>query len=94
MDIKEGIMRTVINIIALVLAIALIACGVTVICTPIDGDANGDGKVNAADLTMMKRHIIGMYDMSFWQINRCDMNQNGRVDELDLVIVRNIILGR
>jgi len=81
--------------IVIITALAIvIACWVAVIFSPIDGDANRDGRVNAIDMTMMKRHIIGIHDLSYWQINRCDLNQNGRVDELDLDIVRDIILGR
>lgn len=84
----------IIHIVAIALTIAVVACWITIIVTPIDGDANRDGRVNAIDLTMMRRHIIGIYDLNWWQINRCDLNGNGRVDELDLGIVTDMILGR
>lgn len=58
------------------------------------GDVNGDGRVNAVDLTMMRRHIIGMYNLTPRQIRIGDVNHNGRIDELDLEIFVDIILER
>ena len=86
-------MRVTIRILALLVLLAVIACAVLFACIHPDGDANGDGRVNAIDLTMMKRHIVGTYDMGAWQIARCDMNGNGRVDEQDITAVRDRILG-
>ncbi len=87
-------MRVTIRILALLVLLAVIACAVLFACIHPDGDANGDGRVNAIDLTMMRRHIIGTYDMTIWQIARADTNHNGRVDEIDIAAVRDRIMGR
>lgn len=88
-------MRSIIWRILVTLAlVAIISYCLVFICAHPDGDANRDGRVNAADLTMMRRHIIGTYDMTIWQIARADTNHNGRVDEIDIAAVRDRILGR
>jgi len=89
MSFKEAIVPML--IVALIVMMAYFFLNDPALAT---GDANKDGRINAIDLTMMKRHIIGIYDLSQWQIFRCDMNGNGRVDEMDLETVTNVILGR
>lgn len=57
------------------------------------GDTDGDGRINAIDLTMMQRHLLGTYDLSGAALCRSDMNQNGRIDEQDIQAVREAIMG-
>ena len=58
------------------------------------GDVNRDGRVNAIDLTMMRRHLIGMYDLTPSQIRIGDVNGNGRIDERDIDMLTDIIMER
>lgn len=58
----------------------------------IAGDANGDGAVNAVDLTMMKRNSIGAYDLTDEQIWVCDADMDGRIGETDIETVRKLVM--
>lgn len=58
----------------------------------IAGDANGDGSVNAADLTMMKRNSIGAYDLTDEQIWVCDADMDGRIGDTDIETVRKLVM--
>ena len=54
------------------------------------GDANGDGIVNALDITKVKRIIIGIDSY----IPGADANLDGNVNELDITRIELIMLGR
>ena len=79
-----------------ILALILTACAVYMQCSRpnVDGDTNGDGRLNAVDLTMQKRHLIGTYDLTWEQVQRADYNGNQRIDQGDIDHWRNVILGR
>jgi hypothetical protein len=57
------------------------------------GDVNTDGRVNAVDLTMMKRHLLGIYDLTSSQIRIGDLNRNGRIDQQDIDAAGAFIIG-
>ncbi len=79
-------------LIAVIVSAALILTGI--LWRPkATGDANHDGRNNAVDLTMMKRHLVGTYDMDWIAIMRADLNGNGRIDEGDIIGVKYLILG-
>lgn len=61
---------------------------------PPTGDVNRDGRVNAADLTMMRRHVIGIYNLTPSQIRIGDVNHNGRIDQRDIDALVDIMLER
>lgn len=79
-----------------VIALFLIAAAVySFLSRPsVTGDTNRDGRVNAVDLTQMKRHLIGTYDLSPDAITRGDANGNGRIDQADINHWRDQILGK
>lgn len=55
------------------------------------GDINADGKVNAADLSLMKQGILQKNtDKDF--IKRADVNQSGAVNALDANMLRDFLL--
>ena len=57
--------------------------------TVIPGDANGDGNVNALDITKVERIIAGLDA----QTPGADANQDGNVNALDITKVERIIAG-
>jgi hypothetical protein len=61
----------------------------TTVPTVIPGDANGDGVVNALDITKVERIIAGLDA----QTPGADANQDGNVNALDITKVERIIAG-
>ena len=78
-----------------ILALILTALAVYWQCSRpnVDGDTNGDGRLNAVDLTMQKRHLIGTYDLTRGAVEQADWNSNGRIDQGDIDHWRDVILG-
>ena len=78
-----------------ILALILTAYAVYMQCSRpnVDGDTNGDGRLNAVDLTMQKRHLIGTYDLTRGAVEQADWNGNGRIDQGDIDHWRDVILG-
>lgn len=70
-------------IILMVLVIAT-ALAAVIFRPAVTGDTNDDGRLNATDLTRMKRHLLGMFDLPRPAIARCDVNGNGRIDQADI----------
>jgi hypothetical protein len=61
----------------------------TTVPTVIPGDANGDGNINALDITKVERIIAGLDS----QTDGADANQDGNVNALDITKVERIIAG-
>ena len=57
--------------------------------TVVPGDANGDGSVNALDITKVERIIAGLDS----QTAGADANQDGNVNALDITKIERIIAG-
>ena len=57
----------------------------------IDGDANGDGTVDVADIAIAANYILGRNADGF-AIRGADLNDDGAVDVSDLAAIANIIL--
>ena len=55
------------------------------------GDLNGDGKVGAADLTLMRRYIAGYY--TGISAKDADLDGDGKVGAADLTMLRRMIAG-
>lgn len=58
----------------------------------IDGDANGDTKVNAADIVAIVNHKKGIAVEGF-DANAADVNGDSSADEKDIELIQKIILG-
>lgn len=57
------------------------------------GDVNGDGNVNAVDLLMVRKVILGTYSVSGSSKIAADVNKDGAINAVDLLMVRKQILG-
>ena len=51
------------------------------------GDLNGTGTVNSADVTALMNHLIGKQILSGKALSNADMNNDGNVDNRDLVLL-------
>ena len=58
----------------------------------IKGDANNDGKVDAADIVEVLNFLIGNPSENFSETN-ADANEDGNVNAADIVIIANKIMG-
>jgi len=61
----------------------------TAITTVVPGDVNGDGNVNALDITKVERVIAGLDAETLG----ADANQDGNINALDITKVERIIAG-
>lgn len=59
----------------------------------IRGDANGDGKISSADLTLIVRYILRQSTMTGAGIMGADANNDGKVSAADLTLICKTILG-
>ena len=55
------------------------------------GDANGDGKVNAKDLTLLKRFISGTLDENTLALLCADVNGDGKQNAKDITLIKKMI---
>ncbi len=53
------------------------------------GDANGDGKVDAVDLAVLKLYLAGLND----DVKYADCNNDDKIDAVDLAILKLILAG-
>ena len=60
------------------------------------GDINFDGKVDKTDYDLLKRSLVGVYELSSSQRERADMNNDGNVgyDDFDLLKAAAGVYGR
>lgn len=59
-------------------------------CTP--GDLNGDSKVNIKDVILLRRYIIGGYDVKINE-NAANVNDDGKINSADVILLRRYIAG-
>lgn len=57
------------------------------------GDVNGDGEVNEYDYMLIKRAVLGTYELSEEQQEAADINQDGKINEYDYILAKRIVLG-
>lgn len=56
------------------------------------GDVNGDGQINATDVVMTRRHVVGGYNLKINE-KAADVNDDGQVDAADVILIRRFIAG-
>ncbi len=57
------------------------------------GDVNGDTVVDAIDLLLVRKNILGLQSLGNANQSSADVNRDGAVDAIDLLLVRKHILG-
>ena len=61
--------------------------------TVLKGDVNGNGIVNALDLTLLKRHLAGSALLTGTQLDAADVNGSGSVNAVDLTLMTKYLAG-
>ena len=84
-------MKKIFTIFIVMLLLAVPA--VPVSAGALQGDANGDGKINTVDYAVIKRAVLGRYELSDGQFAAADVNYDGKVNVLDYAIVKRVVLG-
>lgn len=56
------------------------------------GDVDGNGKIGAADVTLLRRYLAGGFNISI-NTSIADADNNGEIDAQDVTCIRNIIAG-
>lgn len=57
------------------------------------GDLNGDDTISAMDYLLLKRAVLGSYDLTDDQSVAADVNWDGEVNSLDYMLVKRHVLG-
>ncbi len=84
-------MKKIFTIFIVMLLLAVPA--VPVSAGAMQGDANGDGKISSLDYAVIKRAVLGRYELSDGQFAAADVNYDGKVNVLDYAIVKRVVLG-
>ena len=63
------------------------------ICKVRTGDVNGDGKVNATDVTMARQYYRGVLTLTPEQIARIDVKPDGKINATDITLLRQYYRG-
>jgi|GEM_PF-2496797 hypothetical protein len=58
------------------------------VITIVEGDVNGDGKVNGKDLLLMKKRIIGDVTDNDIVVDNSDLNGDGKINSKDVKLLR------
>lgn len=56
------------------------------------GDVNDDGAINGKDVTLIRRNIVGGYDLEINE-SAADVNEDGRINGKDVTSIRRYIVG-
>lgn len=57
------------------------------------GDPNNDGKINSADLLVVRQYLLGTYNLEGNNFNAADVDGNGVINSADLLRIRQHLLG-
>ncbi|MBO4366069.1 MAG: discoidin domain-containing protein, partial [Clostridia bacterium] len=58
------------------------------------GDLNGDGEVDAIDYLLLKKSILGSYNLSPEEEARADVNGDGEIDARDYIYLKKLVLAQ
>lgn len=58
----------------------------------VEGDVNGDGKLNTADYALAKKHVMGTRKLNEEEFERADINKDGKVNTADYVSIKKKVI--
>ena len=58
----------------------------------VEGDVNSNGKIDATDYAMVKRHYLQTYKLETLQFKAGDINRNGKIDAADYAMLKRHFL--
>ena len=58
------------------------------------GDANGDGKVDVKDATLIQKYVVLMADIAPENLTVADYNKDGRIDVKDASAIQRSVLNK
>ncbi|MCM1227860.1 MAG: dockerin type I domain-containing protein [Clostridium sp.] len=59
---------------------------------PADGDINGDGSFNVADVVLLRKRLLNLPDSDFDNWRAADFYADGKLDVLDLTLMKRALL--
>ena len=78
---------------AIVIILIIIVTGFCLQSKPILlGDINNDSRINSMDMLLIKRHILDIDKLGYFEKQRADLNRDGTISNIDLVMIRKYIL--
>lgn len=57
------------------------------------GDVDRNGKINALDYLLLKRHVIGSFKLPAEQLLPADIDRNGKINALDYLLLKRHVIG-
>lgn len=94
---NKKIIYVVLVIISLTLAVVLLSgSNDSYLKPPCDsyGDVNLDGCINEQDIELLNNHLTGINLLTNEQIERSDLNVNGRIDIGDVSVILSYVEGK
>lgn len=81
------------NILSFVLAIAMLFAATAISASAMLGDVNGDNAIAAQDYMMVKRYVLGTFELSEEQAANADINGDGGISAQDYMMLKRAVLG-
>ncbi|OPZ94072.1 MAG: Endoglucanase G precursor [Firmicutes bacterium ADurb.Bin419] len=58
------------------------------------GDVSGDGKIDAIDIALIKKHVLGLNVLKSSEYNAGDLDGDGNVNSIDFGLMKKYLLGK
>jgi len=81
------------KIISLALVVVMLFAATVCSASALIGDINGDNNANSKDYLMLKRYVLGTFDLNDNQLANADINSDGKVNSKDYLMLKRIALG-
>jgi|GEM_PF-1549747 len=68
-------------------------CGGLFASAAVRGDVDCDGALKVKDYMMLKRYVLGTFDLTEEQLKNADIDNNNKVESKDFMMLKRVILG-